>query len=326
MYNLLLRGITLETPPPNSVCIMVISSVNVSTPVLSTAPWLNGRPIDQLTASELQENADYESSVELGDVEFEAEISPELGSFGESLLKAESAIPVLDAPQTNLLGTTYTRGSREKFQAASPEKKQELIDKQITQIGVAFGDEAKAGKQIKESLSRKESSFFTFGELGNVPSTQAHEIRHMAIDAIRNISSVRGEEPTGKRALALKYMKNNIPSRDDEETWNLQFDNYRSRDKDLFKDLLVNTFYTDSSFKKGDTLLDRETFDKAVRLTSRMIGKNSEKFATLEAAAQVYEGQPQPKGSTWKEFYLKQFLGRQRGLKVSMDKVWEDLQ
>lgn len=259
-----------------------------------------------------------------GDFEFKREILNEGGDLSTEAIRDSEFEPILfeDDTNFNLLGFTIpeeTRQlSRERDAAGdtgivdrSVDKRQEIFEEANIPI-----DEGRAS--IQAAMDRDEPTIFTIGTEGNNPEVLSHEVRHAAFDIIENTKN--GTLDTARRNKALAFMKKNIPNTAGEETFNRQFDMYRDRDGSSFsgaaREVIVNASNRAINTNKGLTIEKmKEIGKKEIDRQLDVVKKNSEKFANLEAAAQVMKGNPSPKGLTWKEFYLKQYLARQTNVK-----------
>lgn len=266
----------------------------------------------------VEERAAYDQSVALGDSEFETNVVETLGPLGREYVDADKANTILykEEPKElagTQLGMHVQKELRDDYQEGRRETFDYVVDKPA--LKKAFG---RAGLDPAEELepvfNTDDASIFTFGAAGASPATQSHEFRHLAIDAFKNIplSSIKGDS---KKAKALRYIQKNMPSDATDERWNRQFDMYRGVRPEFLYDEVSHEMQ--KSKYKGSIY---EVLNPALDAVVKRFKSRGEKFAKLEAAAQVYEGVPAPKGTTWAEHYFKQFLVRHKKLVAAFKK------
>ena len=292
----------------------------------ATAPWLNGRLLNELTPEELLQNSQYEQSVEFGRSEFRQEVAPVIGPLGQSILE-DTEFKALsfreeDTPEDlGLLGFTSPQDLRafhREEEAAGgtilqgdPET---VLERSVRRKGDIFRAAGRdPQKELKAALDAENPTVFTIGVEGNTPDIQAHEARHVVFDVLENTKNgVLGTELQNK---ALAYLKKNIPSSDKkEEGFNRLFDAYRSTNGLVLA--LEAREDTAEAFtgKKDATSEELLEFGRdAILKMARESSAQAEKFSKMEGAAQIMKGVPAPKGTTWQEFYFKLYLQRKSG-------------
>lgn len=303
----------------------MVFPVSTSSPA-STAPWLGGKLLDQLTPEELLQNSQYEQSVEFGEGEFRQEVASAIGPLGQGGTLAETEFKTIgfkgdDPEDLGLLGFTSPQDLRafhREEEAAGgtilqgdPET---VLERSVRRKGDIFRAAGRdPQKELKAALDAENPTVFTIGVEGNTPDIQAHEARHVVFDVLENTKNgVLGTELQNK---ALAYLKKNIPSSDKkEEGFNRLFDAYRSTNGLVLA--LEAREDTAEAFtgKKDATSEELLEFGRdAILKMSRESSAQAEKFSKMEGAAQIMKGVPAPKGTTWQEFYFKLYLQRKSG-------------
>jgi len=270
-----------------------------------------------------EEEEAYNTALSLGEAEWEHEVAGMTSAFEEPFIDAENVNTILYEPgkepvkQTGqLLGMHLPIGLQDEYQNVGENGAayQALMKKGY--VRRAFAGTGKNRKDvISDTLKNPEPSIFAFGMDGNTPAVQAHEYRHMAIDAFLNMTVDR-VDPKSKRGKALRYIKDKIPKNQLlEEQWVKDFDTYMGREAgNIWGDMTYEL--TDPKYPKLDTMTlgspqHKNTVRDAWTEVEKRMRQRGLEFSKLEAAAQVYEGIPPPsENTTWQEYYMSQFEKR----------------
>lgn len=265
-------------------------------------------------------------SEDFGDAEFEAEVASTLGPLGETELDANRHTTVLYPKHiTDQNLTPTTRGMAVDTYATDDliEDKgaQRELARDLSGL-VSHGTGHNAKDMVKKAVEADDASVFTFGAENATPYVQSHEVRHIVIESLRNAEVSETAEPTEK-TKALKFLKESMPSQRSEESWNRAFDKYRTEDPDVIITEMVKVARGKNKMlqikgKEPKYIHKDKKFYKDVLSDVFLFMKLKEKeFAKIEAAAQILEGQPEPKGG-WTKFYMKKAKQRRNGLAISV--------
>lgn len=281
---------------------------------------------------ELTEEELRSQSENFGDMEFEAEVAAAQGPFGESEISADRMTAVL-YPQRDLVpslrGAAINNSTLQILKGSDEQKKH--LAKSIDPL---MGDSGyTAAGLVDETVERDDASVFTFGAKNTTPRVQSHEVRHLVIDTFRNLKLPDVKMPEGVTGLfkklskeqemykAKKFLKESMPSDRDEENWNRAFDRYRTEDPMV---LIEDVIQRHNKAKKGTSLKDKKVFNDYMETTLFYHDRDAKKFAEIEAASQILEGQPAPKGG-WEMHYLNEFKKRRKKLEISIPEKYKEM-